>query len=296
MSRRIASQVHKQASRLLREGYLKKEPAWYQAVLSYPPLPLPPKAPPARSQYDLPPTPSSPASFTKSISQKARNRPAPVHYAEDTIRRQFFRDHPFEAFRATTLVEGAGIQEEHPIQGKEWTRLIQRGRNPMPEDAVRFAVNLHFSHGQPLTKAYLSAVSQFRSLRSEQQFASKFALLEAQHYGIEFGPSQVEIAFRKEEEALDSWAKSDEINAGENAARKRWKAIVEREGPPAPWTRGQDYVRLWQKGIRPTYAPLLTERKITPAGLTSAIPKTPYTKAELATKTADYLRVIPRSP
>lgn len=142
----------------------------------------------------------------------------------------------------------------------------------------------------PLTRAYASAVAQFRSLRSERDIARKFALLEIEHLGISLGPSQVERTFEKEQKALDSWARSDEINAGENAARKRWKAIVEREGPPGSWTRGQEYVRLWQEGIRPTYSPLLKEPKITPRPV---IPeKVPLTREQLLSA-ADFMGVVP---
>ncbi|KAI0961934.1 hypothetical protein AcV7_010348 [Taiwanofungus camphoratus] len=287
MSRRIASQVHKQASRLLRQNYLKTEPAWYQAVLEHPPLPLPPKAPPARSKYDLPTEKNSqrPASGRSPI----KPRPLPVHYVEDEIRRQFFSDHPFEAFRPTSLNEGAAVQDEHPIRGKEWTRLRQRGRNPTAEDAVRYAANLHLNHDIPLTRAYSSAVAQFRSLRSEQQLARQFARLEAEWYGVEFGPSQVEKTFQKEEKVMDSWANAHEITAGENAARKRWKAVVERDGLPGSWTKGQEYVRLWQEGIRPTYAPLLApERKITPDGVVAHNPNDP----RLLAKREDYMKVF----
>ena len=40
-TKRIANQVHRQASRLLREGYIQREPAWFRAVLDNPPLPPP---------------------------------------------------------------------------------------------------------------------------------------------------------------------------------------------------------------------------------------------------------------
>jgi small subunit ribosomal protein S23 len=131
MVRRIASQVHQQVSRLMRGDYIKQQPAWFQAVLDYPPLPLPPKAPPSRTAYDLP--------YQQPPSAKLRpNDPRPllVYYIEDDIRRQFFRDHPFEAFRPITLIEGGGIEDPHPIQGATWTRLRQRGRNPSPEEYV----------------------------------------------------------------------------------------------------------------------------------------------------------------
>ena len=126
MVRRIASQVHQQVSRLMRAGYIKDEPAWYKAVLNHPPLPLPAKGPAARSSYDKPPENGKMRAFSR--------RPSPIYYLEDDIRRQFFRDHPFEAFRPTTLVERGGIRDEHPIRGKEWTRLRQRGRHPTAEE------------------------------------------------------------------------------------------------------------------------------------------------------------------
>lgn len=63
-------------------------------------------------------------------------KPQEVHYLEDRLRQQFFRDHPFEAFRPRTLVENGEVEEEHPIQGDNWTRLRQHGRNPSSEECV----------------------------------------------------------------------------------------------------------------------------------------------------------------
>lgn len=296
MVRRIASQVQKQASRLLLQKYIQKEPAWFQAVLEHPPLPLPPKAPPSRTSYDLQ-TPQSSSSRIKSMKHTISHnpRPLPIHYIEDELRRQFFQDHPFEAFRSTSLLEGAKIEAEHPINGVKWIRLRQRGRNPTPEEfvfppsgspyffadvacllsAIRYAVNLHEHHGMALTSAYAAAVAQFRSLRSEHHIASSTALLEAESYGIEFGPSQVEIVYAKEEKALESWQKKDELDAGALAARKKWRAIVERDGPADSWSRGQEYVRLWKEGVRPTYSPVLAEPEITSAGLEMSVNPTP---------------------
>ena len=132
MVRRIASQVHKQVARLMRADYIKREPVWFKAVLEHPPIPLPPRHPPTRSEHDLPP----PTPRTTKRTRPAKPRPLPVYYIEDDVRRQFFRDHPFEAFRPVTLVEGVGVEDPHPIRGLEWTRLRQRGRNPYPEEYV----------------------------------------------------------------------------------------------------------------------------------------------------------------
>jgi len=125
--RRVATQVHQQVSRLMLGNYIKKEPAWFQAVLDNPPPTLPPKSPPSRTAYDLKPSTSrSLRPHTVKLS--------PIYYIEDDIRRQFFKDHPFEAFRPTTLVEADSIEEPHSISGAEWTRLRQRGRNPTSEE------------------------------------------------------------------------------------------------------------------------------------------------------------------
>jgi small subunit ribosomal protein S23 len=107
MVRRIVSQVHKQVARLMRAGCLKHEPA-YKVVLDYPPLALPPKAPPSRGSYDIRQTPRHP-------SQNAASRDHGLcQYIEDDIRRQFSRDHPFETYEPVTLVESAGVEDTRP--------------------------------------------------------------------------------------------------------------------------------------------------------------------------------------
>ncbi|KZT75083.1 hypothetical protein DAEQUDRAFT_761045 [Daedalea quercina L-15889] len=259
MAKRIAAEVHKQGSRLVRERYIPREPLWLQAVLDHPPLSLPPRDPPSRTSFDLPPHAAT--TTFKALAHASGHppsQPSRIQYIEDQIRRQFFSDHPFEAFRPTTLLEGLTVEEEHPIRGKDWTRLRQRGRNPTAEDAIRFAVNLYTHHEMPISPAYATAVAQFRALRSEQHFTKRFALLEAKHYGVEFGPSQVEITFAKEEKALNTFAQNQQQRLEDSLSRKRWRAIVERRGPPPAWTKGQEYTRLWQEGVRPTYGPIQT--------------------------------------
>ncbi|KIM47819.1 hypothetical protein M413DRAFT_439499 [Hebeloma cylindrosporum] len=250
MVRRIASQVHQQVSRLLRANYLKKEPVWYQAVLDNPPITLPPKAPPPRTDYD------KRATSDKKPS-KYSTRPLPIYYIEDDLRRQFFIDHPFEAFRPTTLVESDRIEDPNSVTGKAWTRLRQRGRNPTPEDAIRFALNLYQHHSLSLSDAYARAVAQFRSLRSEHHISTTFAAMEAQELGSTFGISEIEHSFELQKKGLSTWEKKEEQDEGAIAARKRWKAIVERQHGADQWSKGEEYVRLWQQGVKPNYMPAL---------------------------------------
>lgn len=300
MVRRVASQVHKQVVRLQRKDYLDKEPLWLKAVLEHPPLPLPPKAPPARfppdgKPYDLPPRRA--AMSDKMLKKPEKARTSPIFYLEDEVRRQFFRDHPFEAFRARSMVESGLIESEHPVRGEAWTRLSQRGRNPSPEEyvcdalslyicssstlnsAIRFAVNLYEYHGKPLTDAYTSSIAQFRALRAEQHIASQVAIAEAQAYGGVFKAGELEKGFLREQEYLKSWEQRQYTEQESMEARKRWKAIIERNENKY-FTRGAEYVRLWREGIRPDYSPAL-----------SAPVEAPAAPAELG---ADFLNVQPR--
>ncbi|KAH9081568.1 mitochondrial ribosomal protein S25-domain-containing protein [Lactarius deliciosus] len=262
MVRRIASQVHKQSSRLVRAGLIRTPPVWYQAVLEHPPLPLPPREPPSRTSYD-----SAPPKQRAFVSKKTPGpRPLAISYIEDDIRRQFFRDHPFESFRPRSLTEAGAIEDEHPIGGLQWTRLSQRGRNPSPEDAVRFALNLHQAHGLALSDAYAASVAQFRTLRAVQHVATRFAAQQASiAHGARFGPSATARGFAAEGAVLEAdERRSERLDDSTRLARRRWRMVPLGNGSSSnssggDWSRGEEYVRLWREGVRPDYSPALTE-------------------------------------
>ncbi|KAF7303214.1 SNF2 superfamily protein [Mycena kentingensis (nom. inval.)] len=191
------------------------------------------------------------------ISWRPRNKPMPIYYIADGIRRQFFADHPFEAFRPTTLVEKGDI-ELREGNGKEWVRLRQRGRNPTVEDAIQFTVNLHETHQMSLSDAYAQAVAQFRALRSEHHIATSIAALEAEELGGSFGRGEIEHAFEKEKRAIATWELLEDVNEQELTSRKRWKMVAEGYAGESQWSRGAEYVRLWQSGVRVDYAPKMT--------------------------------------
>ncbi|EJD51783.1 hypothetical protein AURDEDRAFT_111393 [Auricularia subglabra TFB-10046 SS5] len=252
MPRRFAVQVHKTAGRLLQAKHIAQTPAWYEVVLQHPPIPLPPRAPAPRTHFDAPPETGKLEHAKRMGTPKVK--PLPVYYLEDEIRRQFFRDHPFEAFRPRILSEKGAIDDEHPIRGTEWTRLRQRGLNATPEDCVQFALNLHAAHGLSLSEAYELAVTQFRALQSERHIAKATARLEALTYGASFGPSAVEESFQREEANMRTWDLENELDSGALAARKRWKMIIDRKRD-AEWKKGEHYVSLWQAGQLPDYVP-----------------------------------------
>lgn len=150
-------------------------------------------------------------------------------------------------------------------------------------------MNLHEHHGMTLSDAYAAAVAQFRSLRAEITVARQVALAEAEHFGIEFGPSQIDITFRKESKAFETFQDKTEHIHSVETERKRWKAVVERPGKQDQWTKGQEYTRLWKEGVRPVYAPVLNEPAIAPEGL-----PTPEQAAQQLSVQADFMAMNER--
>jgi small subunit ribosomal protein S23 len=64
--------------------------------------------------------------------RETKPRPQEIVYPEDRVRRQFFKDFPFEALRPTSLVEGQDLRPEGAT-GREWISLAQRGAYPTVE-------------------------------------------------------------------------------------------------------------------------------------------------------------------
>lgn len=59
--------------------------------------------------------------------------PQPIVYLADRIRQRFYEDHPWEAFRPRSLVEGYTLQSK-PEKDASVTNLTAWGRNPGPEE------------------------------------------------------------------------------------------------------------------------------------------------------------------
>ena len=158
MPRRIPIQVTQTVSRLLEGGYVKKPPAWYEPTLRHPPAIIPPRQENQRPDSDLPRSLRSEArqsvleaanakqgrsnmnSRKKLRAQLPPLRPQPIVYDADRIRRQFFRDHPWEAKRAATLVEMDYVLQANPepaIPEGELPELHHWSRmNPSVEEYV----------------------------------------------------------------------------------------------------------------------------------------------------------------
>ncbi|KZO92751.1 hypothetical protein CALVIDRAFT_540633 [Calocera viscosa TUFC12733] len=240
MPRRDA-QVHKTISRMMRTSKWQP-PIWYPVMLAYPPtLPPPLKLQnEKRRAYDLPPNVRP--------SQLLDKRPVNIVYPEDRLRKQFFKDHPFEAFRARSIVESAEVQPQG-IAGEMWERLAQRGRNPSPEDCIQFTLNLHQVKGMALSDAYREAVHQYRALRAEHAIMLSFACQEADAYGAEFKSTELTRLERREAAELKKWKEAQAEHARRFSRSKKWRA--DPVLPPEAWSEGEAYMARLRAGGGP---------------------------------------------
>ncbi|SJX61219.1 related to RSM25-mitochondrial ribosomal protein, small subunit [Sporisorium reilianum f. sp. reilianum] len=231
MPRRIPSQVPQTVSRLLESGFLKQPPAWFDAVTSHPPVTVPARHPLQRPDEDLPirlrasrqTAPAKVGSSSKAAASGPHGRdttnskkksrtltpkltPKPIVYDEDKIRQQFFRDHPWEAYRPQTLVEmSEQVGTETRVHG-DAKRLRSYGRNPSVEDFVACTLAAHRQGGLSLSQAYHNTLSSYHGLKAEHEHASRYAILEAKYYGADLGKTETQRGFEKEDKALESWA------------------------------------------------------------------------------------------
>lgn len=129
--RKLPSQVPDAVSRLLQSTLIVTPPVWYQPVLTNPPPVLPSRRSRPRPSLDQSSSRSEP------LPRRAKGpayRPREIVYEEDRVRRQFFRDFPFEAMRPASLVEGREVRALNEVEGPSWTSLEQRGSYPSVEE------------------------------------------------------------------------------------------------------------------------------------------------------------------
>ena len=99
-------QVHQTATQLMQTGRINQLPPWYNAVGS-----IPPAEPLVRTQ-PLQHQTQSRQPRTKKASKLFM--PQKITYEEDRLRREFFRDHPWELARPRLIIEDDG-KDSHKI-------------------------------------------------------------------------------------------------------------------------------------------------------------------------------------
>ncbi|ETN40247.1 uncharacterized protein HMPREF1541_04523 [Cyphellophora europaea CBS 101466] len=139
----------------------------------------------------------------KTAKPKQLYSPTPLRYEEDTLRKQFFSDHPWELARPRTLVETDGKQYARA----NWsTGIKQRGLPVSGESVVQR--QLWLLHNVPditVPEAYDIARKEFYAVRRRQQTAMRIAVEEAEMFGADFGVPAMSVGMSKEDKVYTEW-------------------------------------------------------------------------------------------
>jgi small subunit ribosomal protein S23 len=143
----------------------------------------------------------------RSKSAKARHvfQPKQLRYEEDSLRKTFFSDHPWELARPRVILETSGDQHKNA----DWsTGLVQPGIPLSGECVVQR--QLWLLQNVPditIPQAYDIARKEFYTLRRREELRDRVAAEEARHMGAKFGKSQMEISMGIENAMYNDWEK-----------------------------------------------------------------------------------------
>ncbi|KAL4888996.1 37S ribosomal protein S25, mitochondrial [Aspergillus ambiguus] len=172
----------------------------------------------------------------KRIKPKKASRmfqPLQIKFEEDQLRKEFFRDHPWELARPRVLVETSGKDYEH----YDWSRLQQPGKRLDGESVVQRQLWL-LNNVPDMTKstAYDIARREFYRLRLQEDIERRVAAEEAEATGATFGPTRLEIGMELENQEYErwkQWAKMEAQIQEQRAASFTGSALPSSEEAPA---------------------------------------------------------------
>lgn len=143
-----ALRVRQTALRQKANGKIAKLPEWVDVLADIPPAQVLVRNPPIQHQYLRQRVKSLPGSSTSQIVYEAEEnrRPKPkkasrlfqpvkIKYEEDELRKEFFRDHPWELARPRVVLETSGKDFEK----YDWSRMQQIGKKLDGERCVKTA-------------------------------------------------------------------------------------------------------------------------------------------------------------
>lgn len=113
---KMASRVHRAATQLLETKRMKVPPPWYDVVADVPPAQQ--LVRPLQRIYNV-------KDLRKNVRKPSRMfQPQKLAYQEDDLRKDFFKDHPWELARPRVILENDGAD------GKrwDWSKIVQPGK------------------------------------------------------------------------------------------------------------------------------------------------------------------------
>ncbi|PYH95186.1 37S ribosomal protein Rsm25 [Aspergillus ellipticus CBS 707.79] len=225
-----ALRVRQTAIRQKAVGKFKMLPKWVDAIADIPPAQVTVRTPAQQHQLVRQRVTSVPGSSKpqvvfevqeKRIKPKKASRlfqPVELKYEEDLLRKEFFRDHPWELARPRIVVETTGKDFER----HNWRQLQQPGKRLDGESVVQRQLWL-LNNVPDMTKsnAYDIARREFYRLRLQEDIERRVAAEEAEATGAVFGLSRHEIGMElenKEYERWKQWAKTESMMQDQRTA------------------------------------------------------------------------------
>ncbi|KAI7901487.1 mitochondrial ribosomal protein S25 [Cokeromyces recurvatus] len=170
-------QLAKHVSNLMKGKLITKTPVWLPVVQAFPPGPSIVRSQNSEvnvsGQTEMEQTMFAKPQPTQSLRHSQKHlrtrppRPRAIVYPEDKLRKQFYKDHPFELARPKVLVE-----PELGINRTDFSKLMLDGMHPSQIDGeavIKYQLYLMVHEKMPERKAYAKATSEFYEIRAKQE-------------------------------------------------------------------------------------------------------------------------------
>ncbi|KAK3486391.1 mitochondrial ribosomal protein S25 [Neurospora crassa] len=207
----------------------RNPPLWLKAIESIPPAEI------NTRPYPIQHSPPNPR------ARKPRNlfRPTKIVYPEDELRRDFYRDHPWELARPRMIIEldgkdarfldwSKGLRQRGiPLSGeRHGNRMLTRIAN---DSVVQRQLWLMENQGMTKQEAYDKARHEFYKLRQLEQMERRIAVEEARMVGGYFGKDLLTVGMELENKTYESWKKwaTTEIARQESARASMYTNVVD---------------------------------------------------------------------
>ncbi|KAK4213027.1 mitochondrial ribosomal protein S25-domain-containing protein [Rhypophila decipiens] len=167
-------------------------PVWLKAVEEIPPSEI------LVRPYPIQHSASNPR------ARKPKNifRPTRIVYPEDQLRRDFFKDHPWELARPRMVREKNG----QDARLKDWSKgLRQPGMALSGECVVQRQLWLMENKNLSKQEAYDMARHEFYKLRQQDEIESRIAIEEARMVGGYFGKNRIQVGLEVEDMEFEHW-------------------------------------------------------------------------------------------
>ncbi|KFA70353.1 hypothetical protein S40285_01755 [Stachybotrys chlorohalonatus IBT 40285] len=204
------AKVYNAVTQELQQSVLKglevAQPPWYQIMR---------EVPPAQTTIRNV-TPRRPAANSKLTKPRHMYLPQRIHFKEDALRANFYKDHPWELARPRIIMELDGKDYQYV----DWSKGVRQKGIPLTgESVVQRQLWLMENEKMGREKAYDQARREFYRLRQEEEIEKRVALEEARHVGAYFNKSRMDVGMQIEDQQFENW----KIWAGKEAAAQDQK-------------------------------------------------------------------------